>query len=151
MCARVRSGKKLLYWNGPGSVRVDLGALLLFLKQGPRYKFQVHLRLDVLYDAPNLTRTQLEVCARFRSGRKLLHWNGAVVRFRRGLVCKAYRLLYHSTLGSSVKRRRRSRSGLPQIPDRTSDPFCCPASARAPTCQLEHVPSRRSYLSLLHK
>jgi hypothetical protein len=42
-------------------VRVHLGASLLVLEQGFQYKLNVHLGLNVFYDAPNFTRTELDV------------------------------------------------------------------------------------------
>ena len=45
-----------------------------------------------------------------RKGGQLLYRN--VQRFRDGLVCKAHRLLYHSTLGLRVKKKKRRVGGV---------------------------------------
>ena len=74
----------------PSAVRVDLGASLLVLKQGLQHKLNVHLRLNVFYDSPNLTRTTSQ----------------NVKRFRGGLVFKAHRLVHHSTLGWRVIKKK---------------------------------------------
>ena len=39
-----------------------------------------------------------------------------VTRFRRGLVFKAHRLLYHSTLGSSVRKKRKKKGAANRSP-----------------------------------
>ena len=41
------------------SVRVDLDTALLVLEQGLQYKLNPYSLLDVLYDVPSLTRTEL--------------------------------------------------------------------------------------------
>jgi len=38
------------------------------------------------------------------------------VRFRRGLVCEAHRLLYHSTLGLRVIKKKEDTTKLPPLP-----------------------------------
>ena len=42
------------------SVRLNLGASFLVLRQDLRYKLNVHLLLIVFHDEPNFTRTELE-------------------------------------------------------------------------------------------
>jgi hypothetical protein len=52
--------------NPSSSVRVNLGSSLLVLKQGLKYKLNVHLRLNVFYYEPKLTRTELDVASWFQ-------------------------------------------------------------------------------------
>ena len=65
------------------SARVDLGASLLVLEQDFHYKLNVHLCLNVFYDVPKFTRTEVG-----HDPQRLRN----VLRFRVGLVFKAHRL-----------------------------------------------------------
>ena len=76
---------------------------------------------------------EAEACREVRVGGRESHPPAGAQRFRRGLVFKAHRLLYHSTLDLRVikKKERRSGTGVSTFWHRTGGVWTHP-QARAP-------------------
>jgi len=87
------------------------------------------------------TECSAEMCSDKFSIEELLHRN--VKRFRGGLVFKAHRLSYHSTLGLGNKeeekvpeaRSSRGRTCATAAPRHPGTPKCCPAAAAFPAAE----------------